>query len=81
MSRVRLEGITKSYGRSRALDRVALDMAPERLTVVCGPPGSGKSVLFRLIMGLERPDAGRIVVDQADITDLPPARRMIGYVP
>ncbi|MBV8868560.1 MAG: ABC transporter ATP-binding protein [Acetobacteraceae bacterium] len=81
MSRVRLEGITKSYGRSRALDRVGLDMAPERLTVVCGPPGSGKSVLFRLIMGLERPDAGRIVVDQADITDLPPARRMIGYVP
>jgi len=81
MSRVRLEGITKSYGRSRALDRVGLDMAPERLTVVCGPPGSGKSVLFRLIMGLERPDAGRILVDQADITDLPPARRMIGYVP
>ena len=81
MSRVRLEGITKSYGRSRALDRVGLDMAPERLTVVCGPPGSGKSVLFRLIMGLEQPDAGRILVDQADITDLPPARRMIGYVP
>ena len=81
MSRVRLEGITKSYGRSRALDGIDLDIAPERLTVLCGPPGSGKSVLFRLIMGLERPDAGRILVDQADITHLPPARRIIGYVP
>ncbi len=81
MSRVRLEGITKSYGRSRALDGIDLDIAPECLTVFCGPPGSGKSVLFRLIMGLERPDAGRILVDQADITHLPPARRTIGYVP
>ncbi len=81
MSRIRIEGIAKSYGRSTALAGINLDIEPERLTVFCGPPGSGKSVLFRLIVGLERPDAGRILVDDTDITPLPAARRTIGYVP
>jgi multiple sugar transport system ATP-binding protein len=49
--------------------------------VVCGPPKSGKSVLFRLLVGLEKPDTGRIELDGRDITQLSAARRAIGYVP
>jgi ABC-type sugar transport system ATPase subunit len=81
MSQIRLEGITKIYAGKPVLAGIDLDIEPECLTVFTGAPGSGKSVLFRLIVGLERQDAGRILVDGADITRLAAARRTIGYVP
>ena len=64
-----------------ALDSVTLNVEPSSLTVFCGPPGAGKSVLMRALIGLEHPSAGRIFVDGTDITRLPPAARSIGYVP
>lgn len=45
-----------------------------------GPSGCGKTTLLRLIAGLERPDRGRIILNDLDITDLPPSRRKIGFV-
>ncbi len=68
MSRIRFENVSKSYRRTTALDRVDLDMEPAGLTVVCGPPGCGKSVLVRILIGLEAPSAGRIFFDGEDIT-------------
>lgn len=81
MSRIRFEGLTKAYKGVMALDRVDLDVAPGSFTVLCGPPRSGKSVLFRLLAGLEAPDAGRILFDGRDITAVPAAERTLGYVP
>jgi len=81
MSRIRFEGVTKAYRGAVALDRVDLDVAPGSFTVLCGPPRSGKSVLLRLLAGLEAPDAGRILFDGRDITALPAAERTLGYVP
>ena len=81
MSRIRFEGLTKAYKGAVALDRVDLDVAPGSFTVLCGPPRSGKSVLFRLLAGLEAPDAGRILFDGRDITGVPAAERTLGYVP
>ncbi len=81
MSRIRFEGLTKTYRGAVALDRVDLDVAPGSFTVLCGPPRSGKSVLFRLLAGLEAPDAGRILFDGRDITAAPAAERTLGYVP
>ncbi len=81
MSAIRLEGLTRRYGRVTALAGIELDIAADRLTVFCGPPGSGKSVLFRLLIGLEKPDGGRMLLDGEDITRLPADRRSIGYVP
>ncbi len=81
MSRIRFEGLAKAYKGVVALDRVDLDVAPGSFTVLCGPPRSGKSVLFRLLAGLERPDAGRILFDGRDITAAPAAERTLGYVP
>ncbi len=80
-SAVRFEGVTRRYGRVTALDGIDLSVAPGSLTVLCGPPRSGKSVLLRLLVGLERPDRGRILIDGRDVTALPPAQRPIGYVP
>ena len=81
MSRIRFEGVSKSYRRAMALDQINLDIEPAGLTVVCGPPGCGKSVLARLLIGLEAPSAGRILFDGEDITQTPAAERSIGYVP
>lgn len=81
MSAVTFSGVTKRYRARTALDRFDLSVEPGSLTVICGPPGSGKSVLFRLLVGLEHPDAGSIAIDGRDVTGLSPARRPIGYVP
>lgn len=81
MTRIRFEGLSKAYGRKAALESVDLTIRPGTLTVLCGPPGSGKSVLMRLLVGLEAPTAGRILFDEADITKVDAADRTIGYVP
>ena len=81
MSTIRFEGLRKSYRRSTALDGIDLQIEPRMLTVFCGPPGSGKSVLMRALIGLETPSAGRILIDGHDITGFAPAERMVGYVP
>lgn len=81
MSHIRLENLTKAYRGVVALDAVSLDIQPGSFTVLCGPPRSGKSVLFRLLVGLEQPDAGRILFDGRDIAGIPAAERMLGYVP
>ncbi len=81
MSAVRFSGVSKSYGHTVALDGVDLAVERESFTVLCGPPKSGKSVLFRLLVGLEKPDAGRIELGGQDVTALPPAARPVGYVP
>jgi polar amino acid transport system permease protein len=60
---VRIEGLSKSYGSHRALDRVSLDLPAGGVTAVIGPSGSGKSTLLRLINHLERADEGLVTVD------------------
>ena len=60
---------------------MTVEVASQRLTVLCGPPAAGKSVLLRLLVGLEQPSEGRILIDDRDITDVPAAQRRIGYVP
>ena len=81
MSHIRLEGVAKRYAGDPVLAGIDLDIEPDCLTVLTGAPGCGKSVLFRLIVGLERQDTGRILVDGADVSWLSAARRRIGYVP
>lgn len=81
MSAIVFEGISKSYRGRPALAELDLAIADQALTVFCGPPASGKSVLFRLLVGLEQPDRGRILIDGTDVTRLAAADRQIGYVP
>ena len=81
MTSVAFSGLTKSYRGTPALDDLTLAVRADSLTVLCGPPQSGKSVLLRLLVGLEKTDSGQIVVDGQDVTKLPPGGRRIGYVP
>lgn len=77
---VRLESLTRSYGRVIALDGVDLEVRPGELVTLVGPSGSGKSTILRLIAGLERPDRGRVLVDNQDVSRVPPHRRGVAMV-
>jgi sulfate/thiosulfate transport system ATP-binding protein len=74
------ENVTKSFGDFTAVDDVSISVPQGSLTALLGPSGSGKSTLLRVISGLERPDAGRVVIEGKDVTGLPPQRRGIGFV-
>jgi putative spermidine/putrescine transport system ATP-binding protein len=77
---VRLEGLRKSYGNVTAVAGVDLDIADGEFFTMLGPSGSGKTTLLRLIAGFERPDAGTIWLDGADVTGQPPYNRNVNTV-
>jgi ABC-type bacteriocin/lantibiotic exporter with double-glycine peptidase domain len=82
---VRLEAVSFRYadGRPDALAGVDLAVGPGTILGIAGPPGSGKSTLVKLLLGLERPTEGRVLLDEIDLRQLPPAvyRGQIGVVP
>ncbi|MFD0782925.1 ATP-binding cassette domain-containing protein, partial [Micromonospora azadirachtae] len=77
---IRLESLTRSYGRVVALDDVDLEVRAGEMLTLVGPSGSGKSTILRLIAGLDRPDSGRILVDGQDVARVPPHRRSVAMV-
>jgi sulfate transport system ATP-binding protein len=72
--------VTKRFGDFHALDGVSIDVQDGSLTALLGPSGSGKSTLLRIIAGLERPDAGRVLIEGHDVTSRPPQERGVGFV-
>ncbi|MFI7492870.1 ABC transporter ATP-binding protein [Micromonospora echinaurantiaca] len=77
---IRLEELTRSYGRTKALDGIDLEVRAGELLTLVGPSGSGKSTVLRLIAGLDRPDGGRVLVDGEDVARVPPHRRAVAMV-
>ncbi len=69
--------LTIRYGSIVALDRLDLTIERDELFVLLGGSGSGKTTLLRAIAGFVRPAAGRIVLDHADLSGLPPHRRPV----
>jgi phospholipid/cholesterol/gamma-HCH transport system ATP-binding protein len=67
---IEIRGLTKTFRTQRVLDNVDLDIARGRITIVMGPTGTGKSVLLKHVLGLLRPDSGRILVDGRDIISM-----------
>ena len=80
MPTIALEHVSKHWGATRAVDDVSFTVASGGLVVLLGPSGCGKSTTLRLIAGLERVTAGRILVADRDVTDLGPARRHVSMV-
>jgi len=84
MSEVRLESVSKSFGTTRAVDGVSLEVRGGELVAVLGPSGCGKTTLLRLIAGFERPDAGSLFVGAVEMAgpsaSVPPDQRRIGMV-
>jgi len=80
MSRIQINGVTKQFGEVTALDGIDLDIADGEFFCVLGPPGAGKTTLLRTIVGLERPEAGRVLIGDTDVTDLVPSARNVSIV-
>ena len=79
MSYLSVQGLSVSF-RQFHLDRVNLALESGQTLVLLGPSGAGKSVLLETIAGFHRADAGRILLDGMDVTELPPERRGLGFM-
>jgi len=78
---VELREVTKMYGRVPVLQGVNLTVEAGTFMVIYGPPACGKSVLVRLLTGLEKPSTGQILLRGIEAGDADPGERNIGYVP
>src|SRR6185503_10905675 len=79
-----VRSIAKSYDQRAVLHDVSLDVHRGEVVGLLGPNGAGKTTCFYSVMGLVKPDSGRIYLDSEDITGLPMYRRAIlglGYLP
>ncbi|WP_017315501.1 LPS export ABC transporter ATP-binding protein [Mastigocladopsis repens] len=78
-----LENIHKSYGKRLIVNRVNLSVAQGEIVGLLGPNGAGKTTTFYIATGLEKPDKGKVWLDNMDVTPLPMHRRArlgIGYL-
>jgi lipopolysaccharide export system ATP-binding protein len=79
-----VRSIAKAYDRRQVLHDVSLDVRRGEVVGLLGPNGAGKTTCFYSVMGLVKPDSGRIYLDGEDITELPMYRRAVlglGYLP
>jgi len=84
MATLRAEGLTKSYSGRTVVRDVNLDVASGEVVGLLGPNGAGKTTTFGMVVGLTGPDAGRVLLDDHDVTGDPMyvrARKGIGYLP
>jgi lipopolysaccharide export system ATP-binding protein len=78
------ENLRKRYGRRLVVQGVDIELQPGEIVGLLGPNGAGKTTTFSMIVGIERPDAGRVLLDGEEITHLPlfrRARKGICYLP
>ncbi|RJG07784.1 ABC transporter ATP-binding protein [Noviherbaspirillum cavernae] len=74
---ISIEGVSKSFGDFKALDRVDMKVAKGEFLVLLGASGCGKSTLLNLITGFEKPSTGRIVVNGREVKDIDPHCGMV----
>ena len=77
---VALTAVSKRFGDVEAVRDLSLSVADGEFVVLLGPTGAGKTTTLRLIAGLERPDAGEVVIDGRIATGEPPAHRDVAFV-
>ena len=67
---IRAEGLTKSFGANRVLRGLDFEAPKGSITIIIGRSGGGKSVFLKHLIGLMRPDAGKVLIDGVDITHM-----------
>jgi len=83
-SRLTFEDVSRRYGDGLALDHVSLDVPPGEVLCLLGPSGCGKTTLLRIAAGVERPSAGRVLLDGQEVAGpdhfVPPEKRGVGLM-
>ncbi len=77
---VQIEGVTKTFGDTYAVDNVSLDIYRGEFFSLLGSSGCGKTTLLRMLAGFEMPTAGKIYIDGVDITRVPPYERPVNMM-
>src|SRR3979411_165877 len=75
MGSITLEGVSKAFGSHVVIPSADLEIEDGSFVVFVGPSGCGKTTLLRMIAGLEDVSGGRILIDGANVVDVPPAKR------
>ncbi len=75
-----LDRITRRFGEHVAVNDISLKVPAGELLALIGASGSGKTTTLRIAAGYESPDSGRVLLDDTDITALPPQKRGFGMV-
>src|SRR3954465_2365539 len=84
MSVLRAEAVAKSYNGRRVVDTVNLDVTGGEVVGLLGPNGGGKTTTFHMMVGLVRPDEGKVLLNDTNVTEAPiyeRARAGISYLP
>jgi spermidine/putrescine ABC transporter ATP-binding subunit len=77
---IRIEEVSKRYGKVPAVDRVTLEIPRGEFFALLGPSGCGKTTLLRMLAGFEVPSEGRIFIDGVDVSSVPPNKRPVNMV-
>jgi ABC-2 type transport system ATP-binding protein len=77
---ISVRGLTKQFGRIRAVEELTFDVRPGKVTGFLGPNGSGKTTTVRMLLGLVRPTAGTALIGGRPYASLPHPRSMVGAV-
>ena len=84
MSQLRSDGLVKIFGKKKVVDTISIEVNRGEVVGLLGPNGAGKTTTFYMLVGIYKPDAGRVYFNADDITDFPMylrARKGITYLP
>lgn len=84
MAILTVEKLVKNYGGRRVVKQVSLSVSSGQVIGLLGPNGAGKTTTFYMTVGMVKPDGGKVLLDEEDITDSPMyvrARKGLGYLP
>ena len=80
MAKLQLLNLSHQFGNTRAVNQLSLLVDSGEILTLLGPSGCGKTTTIRLIAGLLEPTSGQVLIDEQDISSLPPEKRNIGMV-
>lgn len=75
MKTLRAQGLQKSYAGRQVVGGVDLEVRSGQVIGLLGPNGAGKTTSFYMVVGLARPDAGKVYLDEVDLTEMPMYQR------